>query len=112
DAEMYPNSEGARFSTYVVEEELSRGMEGASRPGHFRGVGTVVAKLFNLVRPGVAVFGAKDYQQAAVVKRLARDLNYPVRLVVAPTLREPDRLAMSSRNRYLEGQERSQATVL
>jgi pantoate--beta-alanine ligase len=112
DAEMYPNAEGARFSTFVVEETLSRGMEGASRPGHFRGVATVVAKLFNLVRPTVAVFGAKDYQQAAVVKRMARDLNFPLRLVVAPIAREPDGLALSSRNRYLESAQRSQATIL
>jgi pantoate--beta-alanine ligase len=112
DGEMYPQAEGARFSTFVVEEALSRGMEGASRPTHFRGVVTVVAKLFNLVRPAVAVFGAKDYQQAALVKRLVRDLNFPIKLIVAPILREPDGLALSSRNRYLEGPLRAQATVL
>jgi pantoate--beta-alanine ligase len=112
DAEIYPKDEGARFSTFVVEEQLTRGMEGASRPAHFRGVATVVAKLLNLVRPTVAVFGAKDYQQAAVVKRMVRDLNFPLRLIIAPTLRERDGLAMSSRNRYLEGARRSQATVL
>jgi pantoate--beta-alanine ligase len=112
DEEMYPKDEGAPFSTFVVEEQLTRVMEGASRPAHFRGVATVVAKLFNLVRPAVAVFGAKDYQQAAVVKRMVRDLNFPLRLIIAPTTREPDGLAMSSRNRYLEGVRRSQATVL
>jgi pantoate--beta-alanine ligase len=87
-------------------------MEGISRPTHFRGVTTVVAKLFNIVRPSVAVFGAKDWQQAAVIQRMVRDLNFPLRVVVAPTLREPDGLAMSSRNKYLEGNLRDQATVL
>jgi pantoate--beta-alanine ligase len=87
-------------------------MEGASRPTHFRGVTTVVAKLFNVVLPGVAVFGAKDWQQAAIIKRMAADLNFPVRIIVAPTLREPDGLAMSSRNKYLAGDLRRQATVL
>jgi pantoate--beta-alanine ligase len=112
DREMYPANVSGRFSTFVEEEELSRGMEGASRPTHFRGVATVVAKLFNLVRPEVAVFGAKDYQQAAVVKRMVRDLNFPLKLVVAPTFREPDGLAMSSRNQYLKGDLRQQALVL
>ena len=100
------------FSTYVVEENLSRIMEGTSRPTHFRGVTTVVAKLFNLVQPDVAVFGQKDFQQAAIVKRMVADLNFPVRIVVAPTVREPDGLAMSSRNQYLVGDLRRQATVL
>jgi pantoate--beta-alanine ligase len=100
------------FSTYVVEEQLSRGMEGASRPGHFRGVTTVVAKLFNIVLPDVAVFGAKDFQQATIIRRMTSDLNFPVKIVVAPTLREKDGLAMSSRNKYLTGDLRAQATVL
>ncbi len=102
----------AGFSTFVVEEALSKTMEGACRPTHFRGVTTVVAKLFNIVAPDVAVFGAKDYQQAAIVQRMVRDLNFPLRVVVAPTLREPDGLAMSSRNKYLEYDQRRQATVL
>jgi pantoate--beta-alanine ligase len=110
--EIYPANHGGPYSTYVVEETLSRGMEGASRPTHFRGVTTVVAKLFNLVLPEVAVFGAKDFQQAAVIKRMVRDLNFPLKIVVAPTHREPDGLAMSSRNRYLSPADREQATVL
>src|ERR1041385_9097453 len=87
-------------------------MEGKSRPGHFRGVTTVVAKLFNIVQPDVAVFGAKDFQQAAVVKRMVADLNFPLQIVVAPTVREPDSVAMSSRNKYLTGNLREQASVL
>lgn len=112
DDEMYPRKAEGFYSTYVVEERLSQGMEGASRPGHFRGVATVVAKLFNIVQPDMAVFGAKDFQQAAVIKRMTRDLNFPINIDVAPTLREPDGLAMSSRNKYLEGDLRRQGTVL
>jgi pantoate--beta-alanine ligase len=124
DAEMYPVGSSrcddrtaqravpAGFSTYVVEEKLSQTMEGAARPVHFRGVTTVVAKLFNLVLPDVAVFGAKDWQQAAIIKRMAADLNFPVKVVVAPTWRERDGLAMSSRNQYLAGDLRRQATML
>ena len=112
DKQMYPRDGADAFSTFVVEEGLSRGMEGKSRPTHFRGVTTVVAKLFNIVQPEVAVFGAKDYQQAAIVKRMARDLNFPLKIVVAPTLREADGLAMSSRNKYLVGELRAQARVL
>jgi len=100
------------FSTYVVEEKLARVMEGASRPVHFRGVTTVVAKLFNIVLPDVSVFGQKDYQQAAIIKRMVTDLNFPVRIIVAPTRREPDGLAMSSRNRYLDAEQRAQAVIL
>ncbi len=112
DSDMYPGRAVGQYSTYVVEECLSQGMEGASRTTHFRGVATVVAKLFNCVLPDVAVFGAKDWQQAAVVRRMVADLNFPIELVVAPTLREADGLAMSSRNAYLSTAERSQATVL
>ncbi|MHB8524187.1 MAG: pantoate--beta-alanine ligase [Limisphaerales bacterium] len=112
DRQMYPGAGTGAFSTFVVEETLSRGMEGASRPAHFRGVTTVVAKLFNVVRPTIAVFGAKDFQQAAVVRRMVRDLNFPVRIVVAPTGRESDGLALSSRNQYLSPAERGQAVVL
>jgi pantoate--beta-alanine ligase len=108
DAEMYPPD----FSASAQEERLSAGMEGRSRPGHFRGVTTIVAKLFNIVSPTAAVFGAKDFQQAAVVRRMARDLNFPVRIVVAPTVREAGGLAMSSRNKYLTPAQRRQAGVL
>jgi len=112
DAQMYPREPGAGFSTFVVEQDLARGMEGVSRPTHFRGVTTVVAKLFNIVQPHVAVFGAKDWQQAAIVKRMVRDLNFPLKITVAPILREPDGLAMSSRNKYLTADLRQQALVL
>lgn len=112
DAEMYPGRDSGGYSTYVVEERLSQGMEGGSRPTHFRGVTTVVAKLFNLVLPEVAVFGAKDWQQAAILRRMTRDLNFPLKFVVAPTRREKDGLAMSSRNKYLSAEERPQATIL
>jgi pantoate--beta-alanine ligase len=112
DKQMYPPQDGGAFSTFVIEENLSSVMEGRSRPGHFRGVTTVVAKLFNVVLPHFAVFGAKDFQQAAIIKRMVRDLNYPVKIVVARTLREIDGLAMSSRNKYLEGELRAQAVVL
>ena len=112
DAEMYPGKFENRFSTYIVEEKLSQMMEGASRPTHFRGVATVVAKLFNIVLPDIAVFGQKDFQQAAIIKRMVRDLNFPVRIIVAPTLREADGLAMSSRNKYLDAEQRAQAVIL
>ncbi len=112
DNEMYPRNGLGAYSTVVAEESLSRGMEGASRPGHFCGVTTIVAKLFNLVLPEFAVFGAKDFQQAAVIQRMVRDLNFPVKIIVAPTHREPDGLALSSRNKYLTPAQRQQATVL
>lgn len=106
--DMYPPA----FSTWVTEESLSKPMEGASRPAHFRGVTTVVAKLFLIVRPQFAVFGAKDFQQSAIVQRMVRDLNFPIKIVVAPTVRESDGLALSSRNKYLSPSQRKQATVL
>lgn len=106
--EMYPKG----YSTYVNEEVVARPLEGASRPSHFRGVTTVVAKLFNILRPSVAVFGQKDAQQVAVIAKMAEDLNFPVRIVVAPTLREEGGLAMSSRNRYLTSAQRAEALAL
>jgi pantoate--beta-alanine ligase len=112
DAQMYPGRESGQYSTFVVEEVLSQHMEGASRPDHFRGVTTVVAKLFNIVLPDVAVFGAKDWQQAAIIKRMVADLNFPLKVVIAPTVREGDGVAMSSRNKFLTGDLRPQATVL
>lgn len=114
DAAMYPGrGQGpAGYSTYVLEETLGQRLEGASRPTHFRGVTTIVAKLFHLVLPEVAVFGAKDWQQAAILSRMTRDLNFPLRLITAPTVRERDGLAMSSRNKYLTAEQRPQATIL
>ena len=112
DAEMYPGKAEGKYSTYVVEENLGRVMEGAARPVHFRGVTTVVAKLFNLVLPDVSVFGQKDFQQATIIQRMVADLNFPVQIVVAPTRREADGLAMSSRNKYLDAGQRAQAVIL
>ena len=106
--EMYQEN----FQTYVNVEKLTKGMCGKYRPGHFRGVTTVVAKLFNIVQPDVAVFGQKDAQQAIVIKRMVRDLNFPVEIVVGPVIREHDGLAMSSRNTYLNDEERKQAPMI
>ncbi|MCS7250970.1 MAG: pantoate--beta-alanine ligase [Anaerolineae bacterium] len=106
--EMYPPG----FQTWVIVEEVSRPLEGAARPGHFRGVATVVTKLLNIVQPDRAYFGQKDAQQVVVIRRMVQDLNIPVEIVVCPTVREPDGLAMSSRNTYLNPAERRAATVL
>jgi pantoate--beta-alanine ligase len=105
---MYPKG----YQTWVEVETITRPLEGAMRPGHFRGVTTVVAKLFNGVQPQRAYFGQKDAQQAAVIRQMTRDLNFPIEIVVCPIVREPDGLAMSSRNVYLDPEERKAATVL
>lgn len=106
--QMYP----AGYSTYVVEENISKVMCGISRPHHFRGVTTVVAKLFNVVRPDLAVFGQKDAQQAAIIRKMCRDLHFCIDIEISPTVREPDGLAMSSRNKYLSSIQRHEAAVI
>jgi pantoate--beta-alanine ligase len=106
--EMYPDNR----SVFVEENSLSKVLEGKSRPGHFRGVCTVVAKLFNILQSDAAVFGEKDFQQLAVIRRMVRDLNYKIDIVALPTVREEDGLACSSRNAYLNSEERKQAAVL
>lgn len=105
---VYPQG----FQTWVSVEEVTRRLEGELRPGHFRGVATVVSKLFHAFEPQKAYFGQKDAQQVAVVRRMTRDLDFPTEIVVGPTIREPDGLAMSSRNVYLEPAQRRAATVL
>ncbi len=106
--EMYP----AQFNSWVEVEKVSERLEGASRPGHFRGVSTVVAKLFNIIQPSKAYFGQKDAQQLTVIRKMVADLNMNLEIVTVPTVREPDGLAMSSRNTYLNPQQRQAATVL
>ncbi|NOZ09282.1 MAG: pantoate--beta-alanine ligase [FCB group bacterium] len=108
DGEMYPPD----YSTFVMEEQLSARLEGQSRPGHFRGVTTIVSKLFNIIRPDYAYFGRKDAQQLRVIRKMTRDLNYNIDIVACPTVREPDGLAMSSRNQYLTENERRRAAVI
>ena len=105
---MYP----AGYQTWVEVDAITRPLEGAMRPGHFKGVATVVAKLFNGVQPHKAYFGQKDAQQVAVIRQMTRDLNFPLEVVVCPIVREVDGLAMSSRNKYLEGDHRQAALVL
>ncbi|RRJ96120.1 pantoate--beta-alanine ligase [Opitutaceae bacterium TAV4] len=106
--EMYPKG----YSTYINEEFIARPLEGVSRPTHFRGVTTIVAKLFNICRPDLAVFGQKDAQQVAVIKKMVNDLNFTVDVVTAPTVREADGLALSSRNRYLTSTQRTEALAI
>jgi pantoate--beta-alanine ligase len=108
DDEMYPPV----FSSWVDVEKITERLEGASRPGHFRGVATIVAKLFNIVQPTKAYFGQKDAQQVVVIKRMAADLNMELEIVTVPTVRESDGLAMSSRNTYLSPEERQAASIL
>lgn len=105
---MYPTG----YQTWVEVEVMTRPLEGAMRPTHFKGVTTVVAKLFNAVQPNKAYFGQKDAQQVAVIRQMTRDLNFPIEIIVCPTTREADGLAMSSRNKYLEGADRPAATIL
>jgi pantoate--beta-alanine ligase len=115
DAIFHPKPESiyaADHSTWVDEEQVSEPLCGASRPGHFRGVCTVVLKLFAIVTPMAAVFGLKDYQQCAVIRRMVRDLNLAVKIIAAPTVRERDGLALSSRNSYLSVEERAQARLI
>ena len=106
--EMYPDG----FDTYVVPDKIATVLEGAMRPGHFQGVATVVLKLFNIVLPDTAIFGKKDLQQSVVIRQMVRDLNIPVKIVIVPTIRDRDQLALSSRNVYLNKLSRSQALAI
>jgi len=108
EKEMYPEG----YQTYVEVTQLTKYLCGVSRPGHFKGVTTVVAKLFNIIRPHIAIFGLKDYQQYIVIKRMVMDLNYPIKIIGCPIIREPDGLAMSSRNVYLTSKQRTSALSL
>jgi pantoate--beta-alanine ligase len=108
DEIMYPKG----FQTWVEVSEVTKPLEGSMRPTHFKGVTTVVAKLFNAVQPTRAYFGQKDAQQSAVIRQMTKDLNFPIEIVVCPTMREADGLAMSSRNKYLDREERQAATIL
>ncbi len=106
--EMYPSG----YQTFVAVEKVTQNLCGASRPAHFQGVTTVVAKLFNIVKPQVAIFGEKDYQQLVTIRQMTRDLNFDIEIIGMPTIREEDGLAMSSRNKYLSSEERKQALCL
>jgi pantoate--beta-alanine ligase len=106
--DVYPE----RYETYIEVGKSTKDLEGACRPGHFKGVTTIVAKLFNIVMPDIAVFGQKDFQQAHVLKMMVKDLNFPVKILVAPTIREKSGLALSSRNSYLSDEERKEALSL
>ena len=108
DSIIYPHG----YSTYVVTEKLGNKLCGKSRPTHFRGVTTVVAKLFNIVMPDMAIFGEKDFQQLAIIHKMVKDLNFPIEIIGCPIIREPDGLAMSSRNAYLSDDERKSALTL
>jgi len=107
-SQMYPQG----YATYVNVEDITKGLCGAARPTHFRGVTTVVLKLFNIIEPDLSIFGEKDYQQLAVIRRMVEDLNMNVKIVAHPTVREEDGLAMSSRNKYLNPEQRKNALVL
>ena len=107
-SDIYPDN----FQTYVDVEIIAKSLEGKSRPSHFRGVTTIVAKLFNITRPDIAVFGLKDYQQAIVIRQMTSDLGLPIKIIIAPTVREKDGLAMSSRNCYFNPEQRKEAVCL
>jgi pantoate--beta-alanine ligase len=108
EKEMYPEE----FLTFCQVHELSKQHCGKSRPGHFKGVTTVVLKLFNIIQPDIAIFGEKDYQQYVIIKKMTEDLNLPINIIASPIVREKDGLAMSSRNKYLNNEQRKEATVL